>query len=248
VRRSSRFPKDQAEIVFNDIFVEYLEALTESERVDVLTEVVRLCANPAGTHPLSNRGRTDQLTGWNTVDVLRREHRVIFGSRVHDGVGVIEVLCAGPRKDDGVYSAAAALVAPGRLTDDEVTQIWQALALLDVVGESVELDGWDYRPPPAPDGMARAAVASGLLDEDTAATLSRDEIQAAMEHGWRKGKPDPGAALAAAMNRARAGVDVGDVTRTLVARRAQRCDALMPRAGVKCIRRSGHPGPHRSSP
>lgn len=248
MRRGESLPDDQAEVVFNDVFVDYLETLTEEEQMDVLTEVVRLCANPAGTHALSNRGGADQLGGWNTVDVLHKQHRVIFGSRVVDGVGVIEVLCAGPRKDDGVYSTAAALAVTGRLTDDEVTQIWQALSLLDVVEESVGLDGWDYRPPPAPDGMVRAAVASGLLDEDTARTLSKDEIQAAMEHGWTGGQADPAAALAAAMNRARGGIDVGDVTRILEERLSDRCGALMPRAGELCIRKAGHPGPHRSSP
>lgn len=248
MRREESFPDDQAEIEFNDVFVDYLETLTEAEQIDVLAEVVRLCTNPVGSHPLSNRGGADQLGGWNTVDVLQKQHRVIFGSRIDGGVGLIEVLCAGPRKDDGVYSTAAALAATGRLTEDEVTQIWEALALMDVVEESVGLDGWDYRPPPAPDGMVRAAVASGLLEESTARALSKDEIQAAMEYGWSGGKADPAAALAAAMDRARTAVDVGNVTRVLEERAADRCGALMPRAAERCIRKAGHPGPHRASP
>ncbi len=248
MKRGERFPEDQAEVVFDDVFVEYLETLPEPDRIAVLAEVVRLCANPAGTHPLSNRGGGDRLAGWNTVDVLNKQHRVIFGSRVTDGVGVIEVLCAGPRKDGSVYSTAAALAATGRLSDDELTQIWEALALLDVIEEDVELDGWDYRPPPAPDRMVRAAVAANLLDEEAARSMSRDEIQAALEHGWDAGSASQAAALAAAMNRARAGVDAGDFTRILQARRVDRCGALMPRAGELCIRRTGHPGPHRAKP
>lgn len=248
MKRGERFPDDQAEIVFNDVFVEYLETLPVSARVEVLVEVVRLCGNPVGTHPLSNRAGEGALAGWNTVDVLQRQHRVIFGSRIEGGAGLIEVLCAGPRRDDGVYSTAAALARTGRLTDDEITQIWEALALMDIVEERVGLDGWDFRPPPAPEGMVRAAVASGVLEEETARLLSRSEIQAAIEHGWTADAPDPVAALAAALARARAGVDTGDVTRILDDRRVDRCEAHMPRAGALCIRRAGHPGPHRARP
>jgi hypothetical protein len=247
VRRGERFPNDQAEIVFNDIFLEYLETLTLAEREDVLVETVRLCANPAGTHALSNRGSDEKLAGWNTVDVLGKEHRMVFSSRVIDGVGIVEVLCAGPRKANAVYDIAADLSRTGRLTEDEVTQIWQALTLMDMVAESINLDGWDYRPTPAPEGMVMAAVRSGLLSEPTARALSQDELTAAMAEGWTAGGPDPIAALAAAMLRARAGVDAGDVTRIIEGRARDRCQAAMPRARVQCIRRAGHPGPHRAS-
>jgi hypothetical protein len=246
VKAGGRLPEDQAEIVFNDIFVEYLDTLTVSQRESVLTEVVALCANPVGTHPLSNRNHKDQLAGWNTVEVLGREHRVVFASRIDDGVGVIEVLCGGPRRGEAVYDMANMLIATGRLTAEEATQIWEAIELLDLIAEKVGLDGWDYRPPDAPPGMIRAAAASGLLPQEIASALSQDELEAAMEGGWGDSGPDAGAALAAAMRRARSGVDGVDVTRVLSGRAADRCDAILPRAGVRCIRRKGHPGPHRA--
>ncbi|HUX70331.1 MAG TPA: hypothetical protein VMV41_07465 [Cellulomonadaceae bacterium] len=248
MRRGEQFPDEQAEIVFNDVFLEYLEDLLPEQREDVLVEVVRLCRNPAGNHPLSNRGGADRLAGWNTVDVLDKEHRVVFGSHIVDGVGLVEVLCAGPRRGNAVYDLAVALSRTGRLSKDEVTEIWQALVLMDVVAETVDLDGWDYRPPPAPDGMVKAAVTSGLLDEPTARVLSIDELTAAMAQGWDEGRPDPAAALAAALHRARAGVDVGDATRILHGRRLDRCAVILPRAGTACVRRAGHGGPHRATP
>lgn len=246
MKSGGRLPGDQAEIVFNDIFVEYLDTLTVSQRESVLAEVVALCADPVGTHPLSNRHGKSQLAGWNTVEVLGREHRVVFGSRIEAGVGVIEVLCGGPRRGEAVYDMANMLVATGRLTTEEATQIWEAIELLDLVAESVGLDGWDYRPPDAPPGMVRAVVASGLLPPEIAAALSQSELEAAMESGWSDSGPDPASALAAAMRRARSGVDGVDVTRVLSGRAADRCDAILPRAGVRCIRRKGHPGAHRA--
>ncbi|MHB8299009.1 MAG: hypothetical protein ACYDDW_10675 [Dermatophilaceae bacterium] len=93
------------------------------------------------------RGARFPLSGWNTLDVLVGERRVVHrgsstrGSSTRGsstrGVGTIEVLCLGPRRDFEVYDLAAALTATGRLTDDEVTQLWLVLALNDVVAESV---------------------------------------------------------------------------------------------------------------
>ncbi len=248
MRAGERFPDDQAQIVFNDVFLEYLETLTPPQREQVLVDVISLCANPVGSHPLSNRNNKDQLAGWNTIDVLQREHRVIFGTRIEDGVGVVEVLCGGPRRADAVYDMANLLIATGRLSDEEVTEIWQVLALLDVVAEHVGLDGWDFRPPQAPPGMVKAAVAAGLLGAEIASALSLDELEAAMEGGWAADGPDPAAALAAALRRSRSGVDVVDATRVLSGRNRDRCDVLLPRSQVPCIRRKGHPGPHRSRP
>jgi hypothetical protein len=57
VRSAARLSDDHAEIVFNDVFVEYLETLSVAERESVLVTVVFWCQNPAGTHPLSNRHR-----------------------------------------------------------------------------------------------------------------------------------------------------------------------------------------------
>ena len=248
MRSGQRLPHDQAEIVFNDVFIEYLEGLTPTERESVLADVVSLCHNPVGTHPLSNKSGTDNLAGWNTVAVLKKEHRVVFTSRVVDGVGLIEVLCAGRRQANAAYTLANALIRTGRLTDDEATQIWQALTLLDIVAEQVGLDGWDYRPPAAPEGMIKAAVAANLLDESIARLLAKDELTAAMEGGWSEHGPDPVAALQAAMRRARGSVELADLTRLMVARAENRCDVLLPRAKTRCIRKAEHPGPHRSTP
>ena len=244
MRSGSSFPDDQAEVVLGDAFVEYLDRLTESEQIRVIEDVVALCHNPAGKHPLSNKAGS-HLAGWNTLDVLGGEHRVVFASRVVDGVGTLEILCAGPRRADAAYTIASALIATGHLTDDEITEIWQALALLDVVAEDVGLDGWDYTPVPAPDGLRRSAVAAGVLDEETAALLSRDEINAAMEAGWGPSGADRTLALDAALHRARSNARFHGA-HAFADRLAPRCGALMPRARQTCIRKHGHPGPHRS--
>ena len=247
MRRGGRFPEDQAQIVFSEPFIDYLEGhLTAEEREAVLVEVVALCSNPVGSHPLSNRGSTDRLAGWNTVEVLGKAHRVVFASRIVDGVGLIEVLCAGPRRASAAYDLASALVASGALTDDEVIEIWQALTLLDVIAEAVGLDGWDFLPPAAPEGLVRAAVASGVLEESLARLLASDEITAAMAEGWSQSGPDPTAAIRAALRRARTGVEPGDLTGIMRGRAEDRCHLVLPRTGVRCVRRLGHPGPHRS--
>ncbi|MEK7294990.1 MAG: hypothetical protein AAB018_00485, partial [Actinomycetota bacterium] len=104
MRRAERFPNNQAEVVFSDIFVEQLEALSKHERLDVLGAVVALCENPAGKHLLRA-----SLAGWNTLAVLNGERRVVYkGSLVH-GVGLIEVLCLGPRRNEEVYDMANAV-------------------------------------------------------------------------------------------------------------------------------------------
>ena len=79
-------------------------------------------------------------------------------------VGLIEVLCIGPRRDSEIYDMAVGIANSGLLADDEVTKLWEALALLDVAVESVGLEGWDYRPAPALEGLRRAAVAAGRGD------------------------------------------------------------------------------------
>ena len=241
MRRGGHLPENQAEVVFSDILVEQFEGLSEADQTAVLAEIVALCAAPGGKHPL----RTP-LAGWNTLDVLGGTRRVVYRATTIEAVGLIEAICLGPRRDSEVYDMATALVGSGRLTDDEVTQLWQALALLDIVAETVGLDGWDYRPPPAPEGLQRAAVTSGLLPSNVVAMLSIDEIQAAMTLGWdESGTPDPIRALTAALTRVRGRApDTGAV---IANRQADRCDALMPRAHVRCIRRVGHPGPHRAS-
>lgn len=187
MRRGARFPADAAELVLSDILLEQLVGRTEAERTAILVDLVRLCDDPGGKHPLRA-----PLAGWNTLEVLGSSQRVIYRATVVDGVGLLEALCLGPRTDAEVYDMAVALRDAGILTDEELSALWDALAILDIVAEQVGLDGWDFRPEPAPEGMRRAAVAAGLLDED-------------------------------------------------------RCGALLPRARRPCIRRAGHPGPHRST-
>ena len=245
MRRGERFPSDQAEIIFSDVFVEYLDGLGGSERERVLSEVVGLCENPAGKHPLSNTVLTPNLVGWNTLDVLAGEHRVVFASRLVNGVGTIEVLCAGPRRADAVYTMADALIRSGRLTDEEVAQIWEALSMLEVIAEQVGLDGWDYAPEPAPEGLRRAVVAAGVLSADIVGVLSKDEINAAMEQGWGDDGPDRDRAMQAVLSRSRSNLPIGGA-QSLADRVAPRCNALMPRAKRPCIRRAQHPGAHRS--
>lgn len=244
MRRGGRFPEDQSEVVFTDVFTEQVGQLTEADQEAVLVDVISLCDAPGGKHPLHA-----PLAGWNTLTVLGGHHRVVYKATVVAGTGLLEVLCLGPRSDDEVYDMAGALVRSGLLEPDEITDLWNALAVLDIVAEDVGLDGWDYRPPAAPEGMIRAAVAAGLLDEATAGALSKPELEAALEHGWGPQGPDPRAALLAALERARGrGVPPPSDHATVIrSRSAPRCGALMPRAGSRCIRRSGHPGPHRSS-
>ena len=228
--------------MFSDVLVEQLESRTHSEKIDVLATIVALCEAPGGKHPLYGA-----LAGWNTVEVLGGHGRVVYKASAPTGVGLIEVLCLGPRSGSEVYDIARGLSASGVLDPEEVTQLWEALGLLDVVVEAVGLDGWDYRPAPAPPGLVQTVVASGLLTEAVALHLSQDEILTAMAQGWLGGSADPEAALIAALERARSAADFGD--RDVISERAtRRCGALMPRAGVRCARRAAHPGPHRAAP
>ena len=243
MRRTERFPNNQAEVVFSEIFVEQLEALSKHEQLDILTSVISLCENPGGKHPLRA-----PLAGWSTLAVLNSERRVVYKGSLVRGEGLIEVLCLGPRRNNEVYDMADAVVATALLTDEEMIQLWIALALLDVVVEDVGLDGWDYRPEPANTGLRKTVVRSGLLDADTAAVLSKDEVLAAMQHGWGSKGADSVKALRAALERARGSVDPKAVSRIIAGRQLERCGAAMPRAGVRCIRRKSHPGAHRAKP
>jgi len=245
VTRSRRMPGDQAEIVFGDAFLEYLGRLRVRDREAVLGDVVMLCRRPGGDHPLGNRAGSS-LAGWSTLEVLDRRHRVVFSSRIIGGVGVIHVLCAGPRRASAVYDMAAALVASGALSSEEATQIWDAIMLLELLAEALGLDGWDYLPPPASEGEVRAAVAAGILESTVARLLSERELRAAMREGWGDHGPDPDRALVAAIREARNGVDPGDISALMVDRQRERCGVTMPRARARCIRRRGHPGPHRA--
>lgn len=244
MRHGARLPGDAAEVILSDVLVEQLVALDAAAREDILVELARLCEDPGGRHPLRA-----PLAGWNTVDVLGAQQRIVYRARVVDNVGLIEALCLGPRTDEEIYDTAIALRDSGILTEPELADLWESLAILDVVAEHVGLDGWDFRPGPAPEGMRRAAVAAGLLDPTTAALLSRDEIEAAMSAGWGPHGPRPAAALVAALERARARsvpLDADEAAAILATRAEDRCGALLPRVQRYCIRRAGHPGPHRS--
>ncbi|MEO7124022.1 MAG: hypothetical protein ABI400_13080 [Lacisediminihabitans sp.] len=245
MRPGNQFSDNQAEVVFSDVFVEQLEACTQAERLEIVATMVGLCADPGGNHTLSARNNGRTLVGWNTVAVVEKTKRVVY--RVDENAASIYVLCVGPRRNDEVYDMATSLASSGLLSDDEITQLWEALSVLDVVAESVGLDGWDYRPEPAPEGQQRAAVAAGLLPARVAALLSKDEISAALEHGWGANGPDKTKALIAALTRARGGVDFDSADWVILSREEGRCGKQMPRAGRKCIRKLGHPGPHRAS-
>lgn len=246
MKPGARLPNDQAEIVYSDILVEQLEELSAAERLDIIAATVALCADPSGSHTLSARGADRRLVGWNTLEVSARQRRVVY--KVDEQRASIFVLCLGPRRDSEVYDVASALANSGVLSESEVTQLWQALSLFDILAEKVGLDGWDYRPEPAPAGQQRAAVAAGLLAASLAAVMSKDEIAAAMEHGWGPSGPDPAEALRQALHRARGNVGFDSAVWLLEQRGTDRCGAVMPRAAAHCIRKQGHPGPHRATP
>lgn len=200
--------------------------------------------NPAGKHPLSQ-----PLAGWNTLEVLGRRNRVVYRASVVDGIGCIEVLCIGPRSNNEIYDMALSLARSGLLTQGEITDLWDVLAIFDIVAEDAGLDGWDFRPPPAPEGMVKAVVASGVLPFEHASAMSQDELTAAMSAGFGPSGPDPRKALQAALARARSRITPPAETQaeTIVSARARpRCGAVLPRALRRCIRRQGHPGAHRA--
>lgn len=240
MRSGGTLPGDQAELVFSDVLLEQLEDLDHRDAESVLVSIVRLCENTAGTHPLHQ-----PLAGWNTLEVLARNRRVVYRAGTVDGVGLIDALCLGSRSGSEVYDLARALVEAGLLTDETATQIWEALALLEIVAEQVGLDGWDYRPEPAPEGLQRAVVAAGILPPDIAAVLSQDEILAAQTQGWGSEGPSRSAALEAALRRVRTSATYEDRIH-LERRKDDRCDVIMPRAKAACIRVRGHPGAHRA--
>lgn len=92
--------------------------------------------------------------------------------------------------------------------------------------------------------MRRAAVASGLLDQDIADLLAKDEIEPAMTSGWGPDGSGPEKVLLAAPERARGSADFS-VRKVLGLRRDNRCGAFMVRAKSTCVRRAGSP---RSTP
>jgi hypothetical protein len=236
-------PDDQAEVVFTEQSIDWLiDNVTDHQREDVVDTIVGLFRAPRGKHPLSNQNATN-LVGFNTVEAAQREFRIIYRVTVANGVGLIEIVTIGQRRDDEVYSAADALVRSGKLTEEEQTQIWDALTLLDETKSRLGLEEWDYAEPPAPEGIVQAAVAAGL-DEDFARLLSKDELVVAMESAWEDGTFDPAAGVAAAVQRIATSTSPD---RILALRRDDRCGAIMPKLGKPCIRVKGHAGAHRGS-
>ena len=241
MRSGGRLPDDQAEVAFTDEFVEQLEGLDDGQAITVVADVVRLCVDPAGSHPLHA-----PLAGWNTLETLGRKRRVIYRALVTRGVGVIDVLCIGPRSNSEVYDVVQGLVDSGLLDGDVLTQVWNALQILDIAAREVGLDDWDYRPAPAPEGMRKAAVTSGALPERLASVLSKDELEAALEAAWGDdGLLDVESAIVAALVRHRTSPHPHP-DEVVHSRLEPRCGAFMPRAKCACIRRVGHPGPHRA--
>lgn len=244
MRPGERLPDDQAEVVFTEQSIEWLiETVTAAEREEVFDTIVRLITSPAGKHPLSNRGTTD-LVGFNTVEACQRAYRIIYRARRDDGVGTIEVIAIGLRRDGEVYAEAHDLIHSGKLTEQEQTQIWDALRLVDETKERLGLEQWDYFEDSAPEGLIRAAVAGDIIDEDVARMLTKGELNAAVEAAWAGGALDREAALTAAMRRV---ASSATPDRVFASRRDPRCGVRMPLADKPCIRRRGHAGAHRSS-
>lgn len=238
-----RFPENQAEVTFTAESIDWLSAhVNLSERETVFDTIAGLFASPSGKHRLSNHGSTN-LVGFNTVEACQRAYRIIFRAKTHDGVGAIEIITIGLRRDDDVYAEAHDLIHSGKLTEAEQTQIWDALKLLQETKERLGLEEWDYFEEPAPVGMVKAAVAAGILDEDIARRLTQSELTAAMAAAWESGELDTHAALAAAMERV---ATSATPDRVLTSRRSPRCGVWMPMANALCIRAKEHAGAHRA--
>ena len=142
-----------------------------------------------------------------------------------------------------MYTIASALIESGILDQNEVTQIWDSLALLDAAAEDAGLDGWDYSPAPAPPWLIAAATQAGL-PVDQLEHMSREEVETAMELVCKTEQPTT--AVSEAVQRANR-----TLTRRppppLQTRGDSRCRKYMPRQRQTCIRRAGHPGPCRST-
>lgn len=248
MKHGEHFPDDQAEIVVSEQVIDWIDSnVSTDEQLQVLEDIVALCQVPWGKHPLSNRG-SQKLAGFNTAESVDRTYRIVFRSTItQSGAGLVEVVAVGHRREGHVYDVAHALVASGVLTATEVQQIWAMLQLIDgVLDELTGLEQWDYIPDPAPAGLQRAAVASGLLDEAVAKLLTTDEITAAMTAGWdpHTGEPRPREALEAALARL---ASSATPDRLLALREDPRCGVPMKIAQAPCIRPRGHAGAHRSS-
>lgn len=248
MRDGERLPGDQAEVVLTSEAVDWIADNVEQSHWDeVLDDITALFAQPAGKHPLSNRSAADRLAGLNTTATLSGHYRIVFRSSVSaDGTGLLQILALGPRSDNRIYDAVNALVASGKLTEDEAQSIWDMIALYDQTAEKYGLELWDFRPEPAPEGLIKAAVLSGALPRDFAEQLTKDEINEAIANAWdpETGEPDPDRALEAALGR----IASSSTPERIIAQRSEpRCGAQMPIAGKPCIRIRAHAGAHRAT-
>lgn len=242
------FSGDQAEVVISDDVTEWMiDNITDSQRDEVLDDVVALFTQPWGKHPLSNRNTADHLAGFNTATTLRGDYRIVFRSTVTSaGTGLIQVVAIGRRTDSRVYDAVNALLCCGHLDPSLEQQIWDLLKIFEDTAERFGLELWDYQPQPASAGLVKAAVVTGALTREVAERLSADEITAALEEAWDPdtGELDPERALKAALRRVASSSDPEQI---LKVRSEPRCGAYMVRAKAPCIRRRGHPGAHRAT-
>lgn len=249
MRKGEHLPDDQAEVVLSLDVLEWIaENTTDEQRGEVLDDIVALFAQPWGKHPLSNKDGHDRLAGLNTASTLRGHARVVFRSGISaEGTGLIEIVAIGPRSDNRVHDAVNALVGCGRLDAAVVEQIWDLLAVFEDTAERFGLELWDYQPTPAPEGLVKTAVATGIMPQEIAQRLSKDELTAALENAWdpQTGELDPDRALRTALHRV---AGSADPERLLAVRAEPRCNAPMPRAKKPCVRRRGHPGAHRATP
>lgn len=241
MRRGEQFPDGRAEIELIDDLVERLSEMPQHLIDDILIGILALCENPAGKHPLSG-----DLAGLNTVEADERRLRTVYRatppSAGHE-TALIEIVTVGPRRDGEVYTIAAALVDSGVLDEEQATQIWDALELLDTAAEQAGLDGWDYKPPPAAPWLIDGAVNAGF-DRTEVEHLSHDELSAAMADLYETGNPDD--AVTKAMGRVNT-VLTRQTAPGLSGRADARCGKYMRRARASCIRRKDHPGPCRST-
>lgn len=237
-------PHNQAEVVFTEHSIDWLiEHVTASQREHVFDTIVDLFRAPQGKHALSHQNKTN-LVGFNTVEAAQREFRIVYRVSIINNTGLIEIITIGQRRDGEVYAEAHDLIHSGKLTEAEQTQIWDALILVNETKSRIGLEGWDYSEEPAPEGLIKAAVAAGVITEDTAKLLSKNELVAAMAAAWATGTLDPAAGLAAAFDRVATSTTPD---RILASRKEARCGAMMPKLGVPCIRQQGHAGAHRGS-
>ncbi len=237
------FPDDQAEVTFTEESIDWLAGnVNSAEREMVFDTIVGLFANPSGKHRLSNQNKTN-LVGFNTVEAAQRTYRIIYRARTQNGVGLIGIITIGFRRDNDVYGEAHDLVASGKLTEAEQTQIWDVLRFLEETKERLGLEEWDYKEEAAPVGLVKAAVAAGIMDEEFASLLSQSELTAALAAAFETGQLDRAAALSAAMTRV---ASSANPDRVFQSRQTPRCGVIMPVAGKPCIRAEGHAGAHRA--